>query len=72
MKLLKVKHDLFYYLFDFDSEQEYENFQACLDSNKPVGLFLIPSQVDFFSDVVAKILTYELIRKKQYIGVTLI
>ncbi|BAY42378.1 ATPase central domain-containing protein (plasmid) [Nostoc sp. NIES-2111] len=70
LKPLKVKHDLFYYLFDFDSEQEYENFQACLDSNKPVGLFLIPSQVDFFSDVVAKILTYELIRKKQYIGLT--
>lgn len=67
---LKVKHDLFYYLFDFDSEQEYETFQACLDSNKPVGLFLIPSKEDFFSDVVAKILTYELIRKKQYIGVT--
>ncbi|MEH2412247.1 ATP-binding protein [Nostoc sp.] len=67
---LKVKHDLFYYLFDFDSEQEYETFQACLDSNKPVGLFLIPSKEDFYSDVVAKILTYELIRKKQYIGVT--
>ncbi|MHC5821554.1 MAG: AAA family ATPase [Nostoc sp.] len=67
---LKVKHDLFYYLFDFDSEQEYDNFQACLDSNQPVGLFLIPSKEDFFSDILAKILTYELIRKKQYIGVT--
>ncbi|BAY74201.1 putative ATPase [Nostoc linckia NIES-25] len=41
---LEVKHDLFYYLFDFDSEQEYKNFQACLDSNKPVCLFLIPSK----------------------------
>ena len=63
-----VKHDFFYYLFDFGSEQEYERFQACLDSNQPVGIFLIPQAEDFFSDVVIKILNYELIRKYQYRG----
>ncbi|MBD2209071.1 ATP-binding protein [Nostoc linckia FACHB-104] len=63
-----VKHDFFYYLFDFGSEQEYERFQACLDSNQPVGIFLIPQVEDFFSDVVTKILNYELIRKYQYRG----
>ncbi|OUL22069.1 ATP-binding protein [Nostoc sp. 106C] len=63
-----VKHDFFYYLFDFGSEQEYERFQACLDSNQPVGLFLIPQLEDFFSNIVVKILNYELIRKYQYRG----
>ncbi len=67
---LQVEHDFFFYLFDFGSNQEYEMFQACLDSNKPIGIFLVPAKEDFFSDVVAKILTYEAIRKKQYKGVT--
>ncbi|MBD2356381.1 ATP-binding protein [Tolypothrix sp. FACHB-123] len=65
---LPVKHDFFYYLFDFGSEQEYERFQVCLDSNQPVGIFLIPQKEDFFSDIVGKILNYELIRKYQYKG----
>ncbi|WP_223280062.1 hypothetical protein [Nostoc sp. PA-18-2419] len=39
---ISVKHYFFYYLFDFGSEQEYERFQACLDSHQPVGTFLIP------------------------------
>jgi DNA polymerase III delta prime subunit len=63
---IQVKHDFFYYLFDFGSEQEYERFQACLDSNQPVGIFLVPLEEDFFSDIVVKILTYELLRKYQY------
>jgi SpoVK/Ycf46/Vps4 family AAA+-type ATPase len=67
-EVLQVKHDFFYYLFDFGSEQEYERFQACLDSNKPVGIFLVPAKDDFFAEIVTKILTYEAIRKKQYIG----
>ncbi len=67
-EVLQVKHDFFYSLFDFGSEQEYERFQACLDSNKPVGIFLVPAKDDFFAEIVTKILTYEAIRKKQYIG----
>ncbi|WP_435020517.1 ATP-binding protein [Nostoc sp. CALU 1950] len=65
---ISVKHDFFYYLFDFGSEQEYERFQACLDSQQPVGIFLIPQVEDFFSDIVVKIFNYELIRKYQYGG----
>lgn len=65
---ISVKHDFFYYLFDFGSEQEYERFQACLDSHQPVGIFLIPQVEDFFSDIVVKIFNYELIRKYQYSG----
>jgi ATP-dependent 26S proteasome regulatory subunit len=66
MEPIQVRHDFFYYLFDFGSDQEYERFQACLDSNQPIGLFLVPLEEDFFSDVVVKILTYELVRKYQY------
>ncbi len=65
---IPIKHDFFYYLFDFGSESEYERFQACLDSNQPMGIFLIPQEEDFFSDIVMKILSYELIRKYQYRG----
>ncbi|MFN6463170.1 MAG: ATP-binding protein [Nostoc sp. DedVER02] len=65
---ISVKHDFFYYLFDFGSEQEYERFQACLDSHQPVGIFLIPQVEDFFSDIVVKTINYELIRKYQYSG----
>ncbi|BAZ37338.1 putative ATPase [Calothrix sp. NIES-4101] len=65
---ITVKHDFFYYLFDFGSDQEYERFQSCLDANQPIGIFLIPQSVDFFSDIVVKILNYELIRKFQYDG----
>lgn len=70
MEPIHVKHDFFYYLFDFGSEQEYERFQACLDSSQPVGLFLVPLEEDFFSDIVVKVLTYELLRKYQYRGIT--
>jgi AAA+ superfamily predicted ATPase len=65
---IQVKQDFFYYLFDFGSDQEYERFQSCLDSNQPMGIFLIPKTVDFFSDIVVKVLNYELIRKFQYEG----
>ncbi|MDZ8189217.1 MAG: ATP-binding protein [Nostoc sp. ChiSLP02] len=65
---ISVKHDFFYYLFDFGSEQEYERFQACLDSDQPVGIFLLPQVDDFFCDIVVKIFNYELIRKYQYGG----
>ncbi|WP_427160126.1 ATP-binding protein [Aliinostoc sp. HNIBRCY26] len=67
-ELIQVKHDFFYYLFDFGSDQEYERFQSCLDSNQPMGIFLIPQAGDFFSDIVVKVLNYELIRKFQYQG----
>jgi DNA polymerase III delta prime subunit len=68
MEPIQVKHDFLYYLFDFGSEQEYERFQACLDSNQPIAIFLVPLEEDFFSEIVVKILTYELIRKYQYRG----
>ncbi|MDZ8023508.1 MAG: ATP-binding protein [Nostoc sp. DedQUE11] len=69
---ISVQHDFFYYLFDFGSEQEYERFQACLDSHQPVGIFLIPQVDDFFCDIVVKIFNYELIRKYQYGGSNII
>jgi len=67
-KIISVKHDLFYYLFDFGSEHEYERFQASLDSNQPIALFLLPENKDFLTDLVFRILSYELIRKYQYQG----
>jgi hypothetical protein len=51
-------------------DREYEHFQSCLDSNQPMGIFLVPQAVDFFSDIVVKILNYELIRKFQYKGIS--
>lgn len=67
-EVIHVKHDLFYYLFDFGSEYEYERFQASLDSNQPIALFLIPKDEDFLTDLVFRILSYELLRKSQYQG----
>jgi ATP-dependent 26S proteasome regulatory subunit len=67
-EVISVKHDLFYYLFDFGSEYEYERFQASLDSNQPIALFLIPKDEDFLIDLVFRILSYELLRKSQYQG----
>lgn len=66
--IISVKHDLFYYLFDFGSEHEYERFEASLDSNQPIALFLLPEADDFLTDLVFRILSYELIRKYQYQG----
>lgn len=63
---IKVPDDFFKNLFIFESDSEYERFQASLDSYLPVGLFLIPEDEDFFSSIVEKILAYEVIRKKQY------
>ena len=65
---ISISHDIFYYLFDWHSKEEYERFQACLDSNNPIAIFLLPLEEDFFSDIIEKILVYELIRKKQYAG----
>ena len=65
---LQVKYDFLSYLFDVGSHEEYEQLQACLDSNQPIGIFLVPLEEDFFSEVVVKILSYELVRKYQYVG----
>jgi ATP-dependent 26S proteasome regulatory subunit len=65
---LQVKCDFLSYLFDVGSHEKYEQLQACLDSNQPVGIFLVPLEEDFFSEVVVKILSYELVRKYQYVG----
>lgn len=65
---LNVKYDFLSYLFDVGSYEEYERLQACLDSNQPIGIFLVPLEEDFFSEVIIKILSYELVRKYQYVG----
>lgn len=64
----QVPDDFLDYLFEFDSYQEYERFQAALDATQPVGLFLIPLKKDFYSGVIERILSYEIIRKRQYQG----
>lgn len=59
--------DFFKHLFDFESDNGYDNFQACLDSKSPMALFVIPkSESRFYSSVISKVLSYELIRKRQY------
>jgi GTPase SAR1 family protein len=63
---ISVPEDFFFQLFDFGSHQEFQRFQACLDSNVPIGIFLIPKANDFFSDLVEKILLYEIVRRRQY------
>ncbi|WP_008309437.1 hypothetical protein [Leptolyngbya sp. PCC 6406] len=67
---IQVKCDFLSHLFDLGSEQEYERLQACLDSNQPIGIFFVPLEDDFFSEVVIKVLNYELIRKYQYLGIS--
>lgn len=63
---LPVVDDFFKYLFDFGSPQEYQRFQAALDSFSPVALFIIPQEDNFYTDVIEKILSFELLRKRQY------
>ncbi|TAF65530.1 MAG: ATP-binding protein [Cytophagales bacterium] len=68
LKAQEVPDDFIKYLFDFESPQEYERFQASLDSPLPVGIFLIPMKYDFYTDVLERILSYEILRKRQYHG----
>ncbi|WP_299460367.1 ATP-binding protein [uncultured Microscilla sp.] len=63
---LPVVEDFFKYLFDFGSPEEYERFQAALDSFSPVSLFIVPQEENFYSDVIEKVLSFELLRKRQY------
>lgn len=63
---LPAVEDFFKHLFDFGSPQEYQRFQAALDSFSPVALFIIPQEDSFYSDVIEKILSFELLRKRQY------
>lgn len=65
---LLVPDDFLFHLFDFESELEYERFQACLDSNQPIGVFLIPKGNDFFSSIIEKVFSLEVLRKRQYAG----
>lgn len=65
---LIVPNDFFYELFDFDSYHEYERFQAALDSSSPIGLFVIPEYIDFYGTIVERILSFEIVRKRQYMG----
>lgn len=61
-----VEEDFFERLFDFGSRYDYERFQASLDSTQPVALFLLPQDEDFFSDIVTRVLNFELIKKHHY------
>jgi SpoVK/Ycf46/Vps4 family AAA+-type ATPase len=60
--------DLFQQLFYFESEHEFNKFQAALNYNKPVGIFLIPQEEDFFSDIIERLISFNVIKKKQYKG----
>lgn len=66
---IKVPDDFFKNLFEFESDQEYERFQASLDSNSPIAIFLIPKKEDFYSGIVERVLSFEIIRKRQYQGI---
>jgi hypothetical protein len=66
---LIIPDDFFKYLFKFESDQEYERFQASLDSNSPIAVFLIPKKEDFYSSIVERVLSFEIIRKRQYQGI---
>lgn len=65
-EVFHINEDFLNYLFDFGSSEEYERFQACLHNNKPMGIFLVPENTDFFSDILEKVLVYEIIRRRQY------
>lgn len=66
MSIISIPDDFFKYLFDFGSEHEYERFQSCLDSEFPIGIFLCPKKEDFFSEIVERLLSLEVLRKHQY------
>jgi SpoVK/Ycf46/Vps4 family AAA+-type ATPase len=66
MQTFAVQEDFFHALFDFGSRYEYERFQSALDSVQPVALFLMPQDEDFFSDVVERVLSFELVKKRLY------
>ena len=63
---LAVVDDFFKHLFEFESPEAYEQFQATLDSFSPLALFIIPEEDDFYSEIIEKILSFELLRKRQY------
>jgi len=63
-----IPDDFIKFLFEFESDEEYERFEACLDSNSPIAIFLIPKKEDFYSSIVERVLSFEIIRKRQYQG----
>lgn len=63
---LSVEEDFFKHLFVFDSSDDYEQFRAAMGSFSPVALFVIPEKEDFYSEVLEKNLSSELLRKRQY------
>ncbi|OJJ22436.1 hypothetical protein BKI52_07075 [marine bacterium AO1-C] len=63
---LSVADDFFKHLFEFESPEVYEQFQATLDSFSPLALFIIPEEEDFYSEIIEKVLSFELLRKRQY------
>jgi len=65
-KSIDVPDDFFYNLFEFENNYDYERFQASLDSSSPMGLFIVPKKNDFYSSIIERVLSYEIIRKRQY------
>lgn len=63
---LVVEDDFLKHLFEFESPEAYDQFQATLDSFSPIALFLVPQAEDFYSEVIEKVLSFELLRKRQY------
>lgn len=66
IKSFDVPDDFFFNLFEFENNYDYERFQASLDSSSPMGLFIIPQKEDFYSTIIERVLSYEIIRKRQY------
>jgi len=63
---LSVVDDFLKHLFEFESPEAYDQFQATLDSFSPLALFIIPEEEDFYSEIIEKVLSFELLRKRQY------
>lgn len=67
-KKIVIPDDFFINLFEFENTSEYERFQSCLDSELPVAIFLLPLENDFYSSIVERILSFEILRKRQQKG----
>jgi hypothetical protein len=57
--LISVPDNLFLQLFDFGTKENYEKFQAYMDTNGLIALFLLPAKENFLSDLINRILIRE-------------
>jgi hypothetical protein len=68
--LITVPDDLFLNLFDFGTKENYEKFQAYMDTTGIIALFLLPVKENFLSELINKILIREVERSNIYSGNT--